>query len=118
MERYEFSNESRELLEKSVIPFARYQFIDKRVVTLIVSDGFCKLFHYESKDEAYYDMDHNMYAASYPDDVARIAEAAYRFATEGGKYDVVYRTKKKGQTIRLPQEAPSRLCPTASTNTE
>ena len=46
MERYEFSNESRELLEKSVIPFAIYQFIDKRVVTLIVSDGFCKLFHY------------------------------------------------------------------------
>ena len=96
MERYEFSNESRELLEKSVIPFAIYQFIDKRVVTLIVSDGFCKLFHYERKEEAYYDMDHNMYAASYPDDVARIAEAAYRFATEGGKYDVVYRTKKKG----------------------
>ncbi len=96
MERYEFSNESRELLEKSVIPFAIYQFIDKRVVALIISDGFCRLFHYDNREEAYYDMNHNMYAEAYPDDVARIAEAAHRFATEGGKYDVVYRTKKKG----------------------
>ena len=96
MERYVFSKESRELLERSVMPFAIYQFIDKRVVALIISDGFCKLFHYENREQAYYDMNHNMYEATYPDDVSRIAEAAYRFATKGGKYDVVYRTKKKG----------------------
>ena len=96
MERYVFSKESRELLERSVMPFAIYLFIDKRVVALIISDGFCKLFHYENREQAYYDMNHNMYEATYPDDVSRIAEAAYRFATKGGKYDVVYRTKKKG----------------------
>ena len=76
------------------VPFAIYQFINKRVVTLVLSDGFCELFGYEDKDQAYYDMDHDMYKDTHPDDMARIADAAFRFATEGGKYDVIYRTKK------------------------
>lgn len=94
MERYEFNKESRELLESSVIPFAIYQFIDKRVVALIISDGFCKLFHFKDKSQAYKAMDNNMYCTTYPSDIARISEAAYRFACVGGKYDIVYRTKR------------------------
>ena len=94
MERYEFNKESRELLESSVIPFAIYQFIDKRVVALIISDGFCKLFHFSDRSQAYDAMDNNMYSATFPSDIARISEAAYRFATVGGKYDVVYRTRR------------------------
>ncbi|MBO4845141.1 MAG: EAL domain-containing protein [Lachnospiraceae bacterium] len=94
MERYEFNKESRELLESSVIPFAIYQFIDKRVVALIISDGFCKLFHFKDKSQAYNAMDNNMYHTTYPSDIARISEAAYRFASVGGKYDIVYRTKR------------------------
>ena len=94
MERYEFNKESRELLESSVIPFAIYQFIDKRVVALIISDGFIKLFHFKDKSRAYEAMNNNMYGNTHPSDIARISEAAYRFANAGGKYDVVYRTKK------------------------
>ncbi|MBR5361623.1 MAG: EAL domain-containing protein, partial [Lachnospiraceae bacterium] len=104
MERYEYSKEKREFLEKSLIPFAIYQFVDKRVVTLILSDGFCKLFGYEDKKKAYYDMDHNMYWGTHPDDTARIADAAFRFATEGGEYDVIYRTKDRyaqGDSYRI-----------------
>ncbi len=95
MERYEYSAEKRELLERSLIPFAIYQFIDKRVVTLIVSDGFCKLCDYDNREQAYYDMDHNMYKDTHPDDAARVADAAYIFATEGGRYETIYRTKNK-----------------------
>ncbi len=94
MERYEFNNKNRELLESSVIPFAIYQFIDKRVVALIISDGFCKLFHFKDRSQAYKAMDNNMYSTTFPSDIARISEAAYRFASVGGKYDVVYRTKR------------------------
>lgn len=93
MERFEFTPEQRSLMEQLQIPFAIYQFIDKRVVTLVLSAGFCSTFGYSDRASAYYDMDHDMYKEAHPDDVARIADAAYRFATEGGTYEVVYRTK-------------------------
>ena len=89
-------------MEKSMIPFAIYQFIDKRVVTLVLSKGFCDLFGYDDMSQAYYDMDNDMYKDTHPDDSARIADAAFRFATEGGRYDVVYRSldkERKGYNI-------------------
>ena len=64
-------------------------------MTLALSDGFCELFGYEDKAQAYFDMDHDMYKDTHPDDRARVAEAAYGFATEGGSYEVIYRTAMK-----------------------
>ena len=93
MDRYSFSTEKRAALESLRQPFAVYQFIDKRVVTLILSDGFCELFGYADREEAVYDMDHDMYKDTHPDDVSRISNAAFRFASEGGTYDVIYRSR-------------------------
>ncbi len=102
MAKYEYSKEKREFLESSMIPFAIYQFVDKRVVTLILSDGFLKLFNYTDRAEAYHDMDSNMYKETHPEDVARIADAAFKFATEGGEYNVIYRTKDhSGKRYRI-----------------
>ncbi|MBQ1506877.1 MAG: GGDEF and EAL domain-containing protein [Ruminococcus sp.] len=98
MEKYQFSPEAKSVLEHLRAPLAVYQFIEKRVVTIILSDGFCDLFGFTDKDKAYYEMDHNMYEATHPDDVARIADEAFRFATEGGKYEVVYRTLNMHRT--------------------
>ena len=98
MDRFRFADLENSLLERSTMPFAIYQFIDNRVVTLVLSKGFCELFGYDDPAEAYYDMDNNMYKDTHPDDSARIADAAFRFATEGGKYDVIYRTKNKEGT--------------------
>ena len=95
MDRYQFSPQERATLEGLRHPLAIYQFLDRRVVTLILSDGFCKLFGYEDRAEAYHDMDNNMYKDTHPDDAARIANAAFRFATEGGRYEVIYRTKAR-----------------------
>ena len=95
MEKYQFDKRLMQAMEKSRIPFAVYQFLDKRVVTLVLSAGFCKLFEFDNKADAYYVMDNDMYRAVHPDDKARIADAAYRFATEGGAYEVVYRTKSR-----------------------
>ena len=95
MEKYEFPQQEREALERLRQPFAIYQYVDKRVVTLVLSDGFCKLFGYEDRARAYFDMDNDMYRETHPDDVARIADAAIRFATKGGKYDEVFRTLRK-----------------------
>ncbi len=96
MNRYEFTPEQRVLLESLQIPFAVYQFLDKRVTTLLLSDGFCDLFGYENRNQALHEMDTDMYRETHPDDAARIADAAFRFATEDGIYDVVYRARRKG----------------------
>lgn len=95
MEKYQFDAKDFSELEKLKIPFAIYQFIDKRVVTVLLSDGFCELFGYDDKAKAYHDMDNNMYKDTHPDDVARIANEAFRFATRGGKYEVIYRARTK-----------------------
>ena len=80
------------------VPFAVYQFIDSRVATLVISDGFCKLFGYDDIRIAYHDMDHDMYKYTHPDDVSRISDAAIRFATNKAGYDVIYRSRKTNET--------------------
>ena len=95
MKRYQLPQQEQIALERLRQPFAIYQFVDKRVATLMLSDGFCKLFGYDDRAQAYFDMDNNMYKDTHPDDAARIANAALRFATKGGQYEVVYRSKIK-----------------------
>ena len=96
MKRYCFTQTEQELLEGLATPFAVYQFVDKRVVTLALSDGFCTLFGFKNKRDAYVLMDQDMYQGTHPDDIARIADASFRFATDDGSYDVVYRSKVSG----------------------
>ena len=96
MERYQFTDAQRSLMERMQVPFAVYQFINKRVETLLISDGFCELFGYEDHEEAFRDMEYDMYKNTHPDDAPRMADAAYRFATEGGTFEVIYRYKRKG----------------------
>ena len=93
MERYIFDETSKNILEKMRTPLAVYQFLNKRVVTVLLSDGFLDLFGFDDREKAVYTMDHDMYEATHPDDKARIADEAIRFATQGGVYDAVYRSR-------------------------
>ena len=93
MERYQIDSKQLQWIEHAAVPMAIYQFVDRRVVTLALSDGFCELFGFDDMQEAYYVMDHDMYRDAHPDDRARIANIALRFATEGGEYSAVYRSK-------------------------
>ncbi len=99
MKKYLYSDEEAKFLEKSQVPFAVYQFINKRVVTLILSRGFFDLFGFNWKDKEaiYYLLDNDMYRDAHPDDLAVLGNEAYRFATEGGNYDVVYRFLRDGE---------------------
>ncbi len=97
MEKYQYSETERSVIEKCVIPVAVYQFVDHRVVTLVISDGFIELFDLPERDEAYEIMDHDMYRNDHPDDVERIENASMIFASEGGDLSVVYRTMIRGE---------------------
>ena len=96
MKKYRYGDAELSLIEQSCIPIAVYQFIDKRVVTVAVSDGFCSLCGLPRK-ETYELMDNYMYRDVHPDDVSRIADEALRFAAEGGKYNTIYRQIINGE---------------------
>ena len=61
MQKYHYSDEELKLIEESSIPCAVYQFIDKRVVTIAVSDGLRQLVGLSSIEETYDVMDNDMY---------------------------------------------------------
>ena len=92
MEKYQFDSSTKSVLDKLRVPLGVYQFIDKRIVTVLLTDGFCDLFGFDNKDDAYYIMEHDMWRSTHPEDKARVANESYRFAIEGGNYEVVYRT--------------------------
>ncbi len=98
MDRYQFTEREQAVLEALPQPFVIYQLIDKRVTTLVLSDGFCELFGYEDRAEAYDYMNRDMFKAVHPDDTARAAEEILRFLASGGMFDCVYRTKTKKDT--------------------
>ena len=93
MSRYVFPDEVRAVLESLEQPFAVYQFMDGQINTLLVSEGFCRLLGYSDRDQAVWDMDHDMYRDTHPDDRQRVFDAALLFAANGEAYDVVFRTR-------------------------
>mgnify|MGYP002624565371 CR=1 FL=1 len=99
MKRYQYDEQEFALMENSCIPLAIYQFLDNRVVTLVLSAGFLELFDFTDREEAYRIMDNDMYRDCHPDDTAVIEDAAVRFATKDEPYNVLYRTKVKGKYI-------------------
>ena len=92
-ERFHFDKITQEILERLPIPFAIYQYVDKRVVAIVISQGFCDEFGFKKLDDAYDVMNNDMYRATHPDDKTRVADAAYRFAAFDAPYDIVYRTR-------------------------
>lgn len=99
LDKFRYSEEELAFLEKSDVPYAIYQFINKRVITVVLSQGFIDLFGYSDmpRQDVYDLMDNNMYRDTHPDDMAELGNAAYRFATEESSYDVIYRTMRDGQ---------------------
>ena len=94
-ERQEYiSADSRRTLEFSPHPFAVYKFSDHRIETLLISDGFCKLFGYADRNEALHVLDRNMYRDVHVDDQERLSGAMLRFSEGKEELDVVYRTRE------------------------
>ena len=98
MERYRFSPQEQSLLEGLKQPFAVFQYIDKRVVPVLLSEGFCELFGYTEKAQAYRDIENNLFTYIHPDDADRVVNATARFITEGGAFEAIYRGTKLGSS--------------------
>ena len=96
MEKYRFSGKEQKNLEQMPVPMAVYQFDDEKVFTLSLSEGYCRLFDYPDLPTAYRLVAKDAFCNTHPDDTARIKDAAYRFAKEGGRYEVIFRSMKYG----------------------
>lgn len=98
MKKYQFSPEVTALLDKLPIPFAVYQWFNHKVVTIFVSQPCVQVLGFQDREEAFYVLDHDMYRDVHPEDAARSADQAYRFASEGRTYfNSVYRNRTKDQ---------------------
>ena len=93
---YRFNDTELSILEKQPVPLAVYQFVDRHVYTLALSDGFCELFGYTDKADAYRISNLNSLNNTHPDDAGRVGDAVHRFITEGGRYEVIFRAKMYG----------------------
>lgn len=93
MGKYQFGSSEYDLIRNSSVPLAVYQYIDGHVHTNAVSQGFLDLFGFDELEDALYYLDRDLFRDTHPDDLARVSEAAYRFAAEDVPYEVVYRNK-------------------------
>ena len=95
MDRYTYPDEARAVLESQKQPLAVYQLINKKIVTVLVSDGFCELFGFSDHEQAAREMDEDMYKDTHPDDKQRMINAGLQFSAgdESSEYEVVFRTK-------------------------
>ncbi|MCR5147951.1 MAG: GGDEF domain-containing phosphodiesterase [Eubacterium sp.] len=93
---YEYSAIEKEIMSKSVIPFAIYQFADKKVNTVQVSDGFVKMFGFADLDEAYNTMEKDIFKRVHRDDYTRFADATLNFISTDKDMNLVFRAVVNG----------------------
>ena len=96
MEQYTFSDKEQIMIEKMPVPMAVYQFVNGKVLTLAITEGYISLFDYPDFSTAYRCIREDAFCNTHPDDLTRIMDAAYRFAKEGGRYEVIFRSRKYG----------------------
>ena len=89
---YHFSEEFRQAYESLTFPLVIDQFIDEKVVPLLVSDGFCELTGLD-RDKAMILMGAGQYDRVHPDDAGKVAQVSDDFAHHRSGYDQLVRCR-------------------------
>ena len=90
---YQFTDEFRQAYESMTIPIVIDQFIDGKVVPLLVSDGFCQLTNLD-REKALSLMGEGQYYLVHPDDAGKVIRASDDFAhRRTPNYDQLVRAK-------------------------
>lgn len=97
MEKYQYSPEERKLLEAMEMPFTIFQYIDGRIVTILVSDGMISLFHHKSREDAMALLDNDIYRDTHPADRKVAEDIARDFIENDARYSVFFRISIEGQ---------------------
>ena len=89
---YVFPDGIRKAYEAIPIPLVFYQFIDEKVVPLLVSDGFCRLVELD-REKAMKWLVGGQFERMHPDDAGSVAWVSDDFARQRSGYDVIFRVR-------------------------
>ena len=92
---YQFSSLYQGALEAFPHALGVYQYVDGNIITLLVSDGLCRLIGLE-RAALIKRMNEDMFASVHPDDQELLAKLGYDSMTKESPYDVVYRSRLSG----------------------
>ena len=87
-----FPEEIRKAYEAIPIPLVFYQFIDGKVVPLLVSDGFCRLVELD-REETMKWLVGGQFERIHPDDAGNVAHVSDDFAHHRSEYNVFFRAR-------------------------
>ena len=90
---YQFPEELRAKYESMRIPFAVFQFLEEKVIPLLVSDGLCDQLDHISREKLMLLLKEGLYDSIHPDDVGRVARVSQSFAHHESGYNVFFRRK-------------------------
>ena len=91
MDRFSFTGEIKKSMERLQIPFAVYLTEGGTIVPLILSDGFCSLFGFSDREQAYEEVKRDTFSKVHPDDKARINNTVAAFVAGKGDLDMIFR---------------------------
>ena len=89
---YIFPDEIRKAYEALPAAMVFDQYIDGKVVPLLISDGFCELVGMDREHVTAW-FSESQFERLHPDDVGRVARVSEEFANHRGGYDLVFRTR-------------------------
>lgn len=96
---YQFSKDLREAYEGLQIALAIYQVIDRKVVTVLVSEGLCRE-RKDTRDHLMKALDNGMFERVVPEDAGKLALLGEAFTKHQGEYDCVFRASDEEGNIR------------------
>ena len=91
---YQFPDGLRQAYESMRVPFAVYQYIDGKVLPVLVSDGFCDQMETD-RGKLMKLLEAGQYDSIHPDDAGQILQITKGFAEHKNPYDVFFRTRHK-----------------------
>ena len=89
---YTFPDDVRKAYESMPSAFVYDQYIDGKVVPVLVSDGFCELVGLD-REHAMAWFKEGQFERLHPDDVGRVARVSIDFANRRSGYDLIFRTR-------------------------
>ena len=84
MDRYCFDEKTRAIYESMAIPCVIFQYVNKKVETLLVSDGFCETLGV-GREKAIELLSKGLLDFNHPDDRDAIYNAIRDYRKQGGK---------------------------------
>ncbi|WP_026525490.1 sensor domain-containing diguanylate cyclase [Butyrivibrio sp. MB2005] len=91
MDRYTFDEKTQTAYERLQNSIAIFQFLDDGIVPIVISDGYCEMFGFKNQEEAYADLNKDIFINVHPEDAAKILEESKLAAKTNGKYEILYR---------------------------